>query len=620
MAETRVPLGRLKDKYRELVEGLSSAVAGTVNAVAFAAALVGKGGSQTTGGSVILPDGAYTIGAVVLPYGPVSYNFGSRYGATLTMGDSDATMFTMGDTSSSPGFAFEGGTFYGKGEASGTAETFFKGRSNGSNRAMSFRNMEVRDWSGNGFDLSDTFNVAFHDFHLRNIGGSAGYGVKLSHATFSGNSATTGALFMNGYISGSHIGIGSPDTDLARWVTIINTIFETNDYPVVFRDSADVVFLNCYFEANTHPAEVDRGIVIGGANVRTEVTITDRYIWMDETQFKVGNSLAEAFRVNQAVAEGSRVTSFQGKTADADPFRIVQDGTPPSAASGVMLDLVNAGATSSNAYLSINSGNAATAGIRLGDNDAAGRGRVYYDNSLEAILLGAAAINRVGITATSLYSVTNNQLSLGNSSVRWSEAFVTNGTINTSDERIKTDIEDIEGRVLDAWAQVEWQSFKMKASVADKGELARIHFGAIVQRIIAAFEAHGLNPMAYAPICHDVWAATYEPLRETYTSPRFTEEMEEDRDENGRRIYRAVQVPVIGADGEQQTYEAERTVSDGDGNPVMVEVNPAGDLYSLRYTECLALEAAMLRRKLDRQEFRIARLEANFKKMGDDAS
>ena len=40
-----------------------------------------------------------------------------------------------------------------------------------------------------------------------------------------------------------------------------------------------------------------------------------------------------------------------------------------------------------------------------------------------------------------------------------------------------------------------------------------------------------------------------------------------------------------------------------------VEITEAGDLYSLRYEECFAVEAAYQRRRADRLEARIAALE-----------
>lgn len=76
---------------------------------------------------------------------------------------------------------------------------------------------------------------------------------------------------------------------------------------------------------------------------------------------------------------------------------------------------------------------------------------------------------------------------------------------------------------------------------------ARTHMGLIAQRIQSAFEAHGLNAADYGFFCHDSWTAN--------------------------------------------------------------EDHEAGDAYSLRYEECLCIEAAYQRRRADRLEARIAALE-----------
>jgi hypothetical protein len=110
----------------------------------------------------------------------------------------------------------------------------------------------------------------------------------------------------------------------------------------------------------------------------------------------------------------------------------------------------------------------------------------------------------------------NNAYSLGNGTFRWTEVFATNGTINTSDERQKQDIEalsDAEQRVAVALKGLV-KRFRWKSAVEKKGDDARIHVGVIAQEVIAAFQAEGLDPFRYGIVCHDEWEDQYEDVYE----------------------------------------------------------------------------------------------------------
>lgn len=154
----------------------------------------------------------------------------------------------------------------------------------------------------------------------------------------------------------------------------------------------------------------------------------------------------------------------------------------------------------------------------------------------------------------------NNKFSMGTANAKWTEVFATNGSINTSDERLKTGITDIPDEVLDAWEDVGFVQFQMLDAVEKKGDSARLHTGLIAQRVKAVFEAHGLDAFRYGLLCHDAWEGT----------PQLV-------DQHG------------------DVVEPERQ---------------AGDVYSLRYEEALCLEAAYQRRRADRMESRLASLEA----------
>lgn len=146
----------------------------------------------------------------------------------------------------------------------------------------------------------------------------------------------------------------------------------------------------------------------------------------------------------------------------------------------------------------------------------------------------------------------DNAITLGTASNRWAEVFSGNGVINTSDGREKQDVSDIDDDVLDAWGDVSLVNFRWIDSVRDKGDLARIHFGLIAQQVLSAFNARGLNAQDYGILCYDEWPAS-------------------------------------------------DALFDEDGNETVSAVE-AGNRWGIRADQCLWLEAAYQRRRLDRIE------------------
>ena len=142
----------------------------------------------------------------------------------------------------------------------------------------------------------------------------------------------------------------------------------------------------------------------------------------------------------------------------------------------------------------------------------------------------------------------DNTRNLGGANKRWAVVYAGTGSINTSDERCKADITDIPEAVLRAWGKVQFQQFKMLDAVEQKGQMARLHIGVIAQRIDEAFKSEGLDARDYGLFCFDSW-------------------------------------------------DAAPTEFFADGS-VAVEGVEAGERYSVRYDECLALECAYQRWQL----------------------
>lgn len=158
----------------------------------------------------------------------------------------------------------------------------------------------------------------------------------------------------------------------------------------------------------------------------------------------------------------------------------------------------------------------------------------------------------------------DNTKTLGNASFRWSVVYAGTGTINTSDERAKTEPLDIDAAVLRAWGKVGYVQFKFKNAVQAKGDGARWHFGLIAQRVKEAFESEGLDAFEYGLLCYDEWEDQYEDV--------------------------LVEVEVQNLDGSV----GKELRGTGEKRLVM----PAGNRYGIRYEEALALECAYLRSKL----------------------
>jgi|GEM_PF-4549289 len=108
---------------------------------------------------------------------------------------------------------------------------------------------------------------------------------------------------------------------------------------------------------------------------------------------------------------------------------------------------------------------------------------------------------------------TNGTANLGGSATRFAVVYAATGSINTSDEREKTwrgamtdDEYAAALQIIDEMGFYQWND-----SIAVKGEDARYHFGARVQRVIAILDDHlGEDEWhKYAFACHDSWDAEY---------------------------------------------------------------------------------------------------------------
>lgn len=143
----------------------------------------------------------------------------------------------------------------------------------------------------------------------------------------------------------------------------------------------------------------------------------------------------------------------------------------------------------------------------------------------------------------------DNTSDIGNASSRVRQIYSNNGTINTSDERLKCDFSYLDDSEVNAAIEIARIAglHKWKKSVAEKGASARKHVGVYAQKVVEVLARHDLDPFSYGFICYDQW-------------------------------------------------DASPAVYDEDGNKTMEEI-PAGDQYAIRYDQLnLFINAAIVRK------------------------
>lgn len=164
-------------------------------------------------------------------------------------------------------------------------------------------------------------------------------------------------------------------------------------------------------------------------------------------------------------------------------------------------------------------------------------------NTTASINFAGGTISGTLTTRTLTPNVTATH-NIGYASAAYNQAYFQNAPTVVSDENHKVFIDEIPDEVLDAWSTVNYKQWKMKKAVSEKGENeARLHIGVIAQDIRDKFLAAGLDACDYGILIHDTW----------------------DADES----------------------------------------KEAGEIWMVRMEECLALEAALMRRTIRRLEAKL---------------
>lgn len=184
----------------------------------------------------------------------------------------------------------------------------------------------------------------------------------------------------------------------------------------------------------------------------------------------------------------------------------------------------------------------------------------------------------------------DNAYSGGTGVYRYTQLYAANGAINTSDSREKSIPAPIDDALLDAWGDVQHVAFQWLAAVAEKGDLARWHFGVIAQQVRDAFDAHGIDGTRYGLLCFDEWEDQYTPVIGVRPVDCI-EYREEWIDEQWQEVPYQTTVMETYQTGEMQLSMA------------------AGNRWGVRPDQCAFIEAAYQRRELRRIKVRLDRLE-----------
>ncbi len=157
------------------------------------------------------------------------------------------------------------------------------------------------------------------------------------------------------------------------------------------------------------------------------------------------------------------------------------------------------------------------AAYNLGGNGSIGFRAENAEGSVDLLATGGEGILRTNNVERLRWSYntfrpgSDNTLSLGGVVYRWTEVRAASGTINTSDEREKTEFSDLSEPELNVARKIKLliKKYKWLSAVAKKGEDgARWHFGVGAQSVKAAFEEEGLDAFDYGCLCLDEWESS----------------------------------------------------------------------------------------------------------------
>jgi hypothetical protein len=205
---------------------------------------------------------------------------------------------------------------------------------------------------------------------------------------------------------------------------------------------------------------------------------------------------ANRINLTSAGATYSGTSTFSGNVNVSGTYKVDAD----KFTSDNMFQIYNTGISNGNGFE-----------IYTGDLSGSSLGGMYKCNStVGAICIGRGQCGLQFFDAygsryiipykISDFSSSNDSIDLGGSFAKFDDIYATNGTIQTSDRRLKQDIEELteaELRVATACKALV-RKFRWVNRVEEKGDEARTHIGVIAQDVRDAFSDEGLDASDYA--------------------------------------------------------------------------------------------------------------------------
>lgn len=245
---------------------------------------------------------------------------------------------------------------------------------------------------------------------------------------------------------------------------------------------------------------------------RNDITIRlSRPDYVDSTEFSGALVTNATHFTNHGrfldLPSGREVSFFFNK-----PIPFSQAG---KAVTGLTID----GATSSRADLDLDMGGTAASARIQANTDNVLKGYWDFNKSDNRWRMFMNSAVQYQFTNNSILPGFDGTLDLGSAGLRMDVIYAVTGTINTSDEREKTELLDYEAAEVATAIQLKSliRKFKFKDAVELKGDGARIHFGIGAQSVIQCFSDNGLDATEYAMLCYDEWVDEYMDVADDET-------------------------------------------------------------------------------------------------------
>ena len=245
-------------------------------------------------------------------------------------------------------------------------------------------------------------------------------------------------------------------------------------------------------------------------------------------------------------------------------------------------------------------------------------------NGLNAVLFDHNGSTVVFVQGGGFFPWIDNTKDLGTGSLRFNDAFITNGVTTGSDQNDKQQIATLTDAEIAAAKRISngFKTFKWNDAVEAKGDNARTHTGVIAQEVRTSLEAEGLDAGKYAFFMSDTWweTQTEVPAVEAVEAVDAVYEdvvipaVEEQLDDEGNVIVEAqperteqrLVSEAVEAVEAQDAYTRTVTYDTADEAP---EGATQRTRLGIRYPELLAFIGAATEQRLTHLETLEARIE-----------